>query len=626
MSVKNITLSSTGFRNRLNRIPMKPGVYLMRGPNGEILYVGKASKLKNRIRSYFTGKTHSHPKIETLVNTLVDFEFIITESEQEALILESNLIKSHKPKFNSRLKDDKSYPFIKIDVSEKFPQVYVTRNVSNDDARYFGPYTDAGSVRRTLSLLNKLFPYRSCTKQITGSDDRACLDFHIKRCVGPCIGAVDDIEYNKIIDQVILFLEGDTKQIVNSLRLQMRKAAESLKFEKAASLRDQLQSIEKVQQSQKVLTLKSNNMDIIGSSQSSYEAWIEVFFIRQGKLIGRENYLMDVGIADSISEVESAFLKQFYGVTPYVPPLILTQHEILEEKQAIQSFLSEKRGTKVVLLHPKRGDRKKLVDMVTENARLGMEQLRITRFSETDSDDKAMLEVQEALNLPKLPNRIECYDISNIQGTNAVGSMVVFENGAPKTSDYRRFQIKSVKGIDDYSMMREMLTRRFNRMSNLSNENTAGLQKTSNQEAWTMKPDLVLIDGGKGHLGAALQVFLEMGISDVPLASLAKENEELFTPESPHSILLPKNSPGMYLVQRARDEAHRFAITYHRKRRSNQSFQSSLDLIPGIGPKKRRSLLRKYGSIKNIKDSSLEDIATTPGITLKLAEQILDHI
>ena len=598
----------------------------MRGPNGEILYVGKASKLKNRIRSYFTGKTHSHPKIETLVNTLVDFEFIITESEQEALILESNLIKSHKPKFNSRLKDDKSYPFIKIDVSEKFPQVYVTRNVSNDDARYFGPYTDAGSVRRTLSLLNKLFPYRSCTKQITGSDDRACLDFHIKRCVGPCIGAVDDIEYNKIIDQVILFLEGDTKQIVNSLRLQMRKAAESLKFEKAASLRDQLQSIEKVQQSQKVLTLKSNNMDIIGSSQSSYEAWIEVFFIRQGKLIGRENYLMDVGIADSISEVESAFLKQFYGVTPYVPPLILTQHEILEEKQAIQSFLSEKRGTKVVLLHPKRGDRKKLVDMVTENARLGMEQLRITRFSETDSDDKAMLEVQEALNLPKLPNRIECYDISNIQGTNAVGSMVVFENGAPKTSDYRRFQIKSVKGIDDYSMMREMLTRRFNRMSNLSNENTAGLHKRSNQEAWTMKPDLVLIDGGKGHLGAALQVFLEMGISDVPLASLAKENEELFTPESPHSILLPKNSPGMYLVQRARDEAHRFAITYHRKRRSNQSFQSSLDLIPGIGPKKRRSLLRKYGSIKNIKDSTLEDIATTPGITLKLAEQILDHV
>ena len=626
MSVKNITLSSTGFRNRLNRIPMKPGVYLMRGPNGEILYVGKASKLKNRIRSYFTGKTHSHPKIETLVNTLVDFEFIITESEQEALILESNLIKSHKPKFNSRLKDDKSYPFIKIDVSEKFPQVYVTRNVSDDDARYFGPYTDAGSVRRTLSLLNKLFPYRSCTKQITGSDDRACLDFHIKRCVGPCIGAVDDIEYNKIIDQVILFLEGDTKQIVNSLRLQMRKAAESLKFEKAASLRDQLQSIEKVQQSQKVLTLKSNNMDIIGSSQSSYEAWIEVFFIRQGKLIGRENYLMDVGIADSISEVESAFLKQFYGVTPYVPPLILTQHEILEEKQAIQSFLSEKRGTKVVLLHPKRGDRKKLVDMVTENARLGMEQLRITRFSETDSNDKAMLEVQEALNLPKLPNRIECYDISNIQGTNAVGSMVVFENGAPKTSDYRRFQIKSVKGIDDYSMMREMLTRRFNRMSNLSNENTAGLHKRSNQEAWTMKPDLVLIDGGKGHLGAALQVFLEMGISDVPLASLAKENEELFTPESPHSILLPKNSPGMYLVQRARDEAHRFAITYHRKRRSNQSFQSSLDLIPGIGPKKRRSLLRKYGSIKNIKDSTLEDIATTPGITLKLAEQILDHI
>ena len=295
------------------------------------------------------------------------------------------------------------------------------------------------------------------------------------------------------------------------------------------------------------------------------------------------------------------------------------------EKQAIQSFLTEKRGTKVTLINPKRGERKKLVSMVSENARLGMEQLRITRFSETDLD-KALLEVQEALNLPHLPNRIECYDISNIQGTNAVGSMVVFENGAPKTSDYRRFQIKSVKGIDDYSMMREMLGRRFKRMPNVSKDDSEGQPKTSNIESWTIKPDLVLIDGGKGHLGAALQVFLEMGISDIPLASLAKEKEELFTPESPHSILLPKNSPGMYLVQRARDEAHRFAITYHRKRRSSQSFQSSLDLIPGIGPKKRRALLRKFGSIKNIRGSSLEEIATTPGVTLKLAEQILDHI
>ena len=599
----------------------------MRGPDGEILYVGKAAKLKNRIRSYFTRKIHTDPKIETLVNTLENFEFIVTESEQEALVLESNLIKNHKPKFNSRLKDDKSYPFIKIDVSEKYPQVYVTRNVTVDDgARYFGPYTDAGSVRRTLSLLNKLFPYRSCTKQITGTDDRACLDFHIKRCAGPCIAAVSDSDYKKIIDQVILFLEGNTKQIVGSLRQQMIKAAESLEFEKAASFRDQLQSIEKVQQGQKVLTLTSHNVDIIGCCQSSFEAWVEVFFIRQGKLIGRENYLMDVGIEDSISEVQSAFVKQFYGVTPYVPPLILIQHEILEGKKAIQSFLTEKRGTKVNLFHPKKGDKKKLTNMVGENARLGMEQLRLTRFAETDMDDKALLEVQEALNLPHLPNRIECYDISNIQGTNAVGSMVVFENGAPKTSDYRRFRIKSVEGIDDYSMMREMLTRRFKRMPKASKVEPIEDAKTSNMGAWATKPDLVLIDGGKGHLGAALQVFLEIGISDIPLASLAKENEELFTPESPHSILLPRNSPGMYLVQRARDEAHRFAITYHRKRRSNQSLRSSLDLIPGIGPKKRRALLRNFGSVKNIRNSSVEHIASTPGITMKLAIQILDHI
>ena len=599
----------------------------MRGSNGEILYVGKATKLRPRIRSYFTKKTHTDPKIETLVNTLKNFEFIVTESEREALVLESNLIKNHKPKFNSRLKDDKSYPFIKIDVSEKYPQVYVTRNVNTDDgARYFGPYTNAGSVRKTLSLLNKLFPYRSCTKHITGTDDRACLDFHIKRCAGPCIGAVTDKDYKKIIDQVILFLEGNTKQIVGSLRQQMLHAAESLEFEKAASFRDQLESIEKVQQGQKVLTLKSQNVDIIGCCQSSYEAWIEVFFIRQGKLIGRENYLMDVGISDSIGDVQSAFVKQFYGVTPYVPPLILTQHKMSEEKDAIESFLTDKRGTKVTIFNPKKGERKKLINMVGENARLGMEQLKITRFSETDIDDKAMLELQEALNLPHLPKRIECYDISNTQGTNAVGSMVVFEQGSPKTSDYRRFQIKSVGGVDDYSMMREILTRRFKRLPQRSKTNPREGRKTSNAEAWTTKPDLVLIDGGKGHLGSALQVFLEMGISDISLASLAKENEELFTPQSPDSILLPKNSQGMYLVQRARDEAHRFAITYHRKRRSNESLRSSLDLIPGIGPKKRRNLLRQFGSIKKIRDSSAEDIASTPGITLKLAEQILDYL
>ncbi|MDP7627470.1 MAG: excinuclease ABC subunit UvrC [SAR202 cluster bacterium] len=615
------------FSERLKRIPTSPGVYRMHSDSGEILYVGKASNLRNRLRSYFGKSSHIDLKVKTLVKILSDFDFIVTESEQEALILECNLIKEHQPRFNSRLKDDKSYPFIKIDTTEDFPQVYITRNVQKDSgARYFGPFASAGSVRRTLSLLKKLFPYRSCTKTITGNDDRACLDYHIKRCVGPCIGAADKNEYSEIIDQVSLFLEGNTGQIVKALRTRMKESAENLEFEKAAALRDQITAIDKVNEGQKVLSLNSKNLDIIGCAQWLSETWIEVFFIRKGKLIGRDNYLMHVGEEDDLPSIQTAFIEQFYGVTPYVPPLIVTQYPVSQDNDSLLTFLSEKRQGTVRFTTPKRGERKKLVDMVVDNASRGMDQLKITRFSESGRDDTAMNELQEALNLPAIPRRIECYDISNIQGTNAVGSMVVFENGSPNTRDYRRFQIKTVHGVDDYSMMREMLTRRFRRLVNPDKQSATDTSSSSKNSSWMEQPDLVLIDGGKGHLSSALQVFLELGIQDIPIASLAKENEELFVPQTPEPIVLPRNSNGLFLVQRARDEAHRFAITYHRKKRAKTTIRSSLDMIPGVGPKRRKHLLRKFGSVRNLSSAHASEIASTPGITMKLAEKIKLYI
>ena len=615
------------FSERLRATPAKPGVYLMRDVAGIVLYVGKAAGLRSRVSSYFAPSANLPRKISNMVGKVVDYEYIVTESEQEALILECNLIKEHQPPYNARLKDDKSYPFIKIDVSEDFPQVYITRRVNKDGSKYFGPFASAGSVRRTLSLLKKLFPYRSCTKTITGGDTRPCLDFHIHRCVGPCIGAVDKREYAEVIDQVILFLEGKTNKVVGSIKARMLDAAANLEFEKAAVLRDQLLAIEKVNEGQKVLHLTSENADVIATAPGSREAWVEVFFIRQGKLIGRDNFLMAGTQDDEPDKILTAFVKQFYDATPYVPPRILVQHE-LEDADSIVKWLRQKRKGSVRVHVPKRGEKRRLVEMVAENAEQGFEQLRVKQMSDTAAMDAAMSELQEALSLPHPPSRIECYDISNIQGANAVGSLVVFEDGKPKKAHYRRFQIKSVDGVDDYSMMREMLTRRFKRLSQARRHggDDAVHSDTGGKNAWGIEPDLVLIDGGKGHLGAALQVFLELGINDIPLSSLAKENEELFIPMMTEGILLPRNSQGLYLVQRARDEAHRFAITYHRERRSKKSVQSGLDLVPGIGPKRKRMLIRRFGSLRGVSDASVEEIAAVPGMTLSLARSVKNYM
>ena len=572
-------MSRNDFSERLKATPTKPGVYRMLDKGGHVLYVGKAASLRHRLRSYFGKAANLEPKIRTMVGKIADFDYILTESEQEAVILECNLIKRHKPVYNARLKDDKSYPFIKIDVSEDFPLVNITRRVANDGARYFGPFASAYSVRRTLALLKKLFPYRSCTKTITGSDPRPCLDFYINRCVGPCIGASSKEQYAEIIDQVILFMEGKTDRIVKSLAGRMHEAADELQFERAAVLRDQVKAIESVHEGQKVLHLTSENLDVIALAEAHDEAWVEVFFIRQGKLIGRDNFMMAGTQDDGPDRILTAFVKQFYDANPHVPPRILVQHAI-EDADAIQQWLQDKRQGPVTVHVPRRGEKRKLVEMVAENASEGLSQLRLKQ-EDTEGLDGAMAELQEALSLPRMPRRIECYDISNIQGTSPVGSMVVFVDGKRKSADYRRFKIKSVKGVDDYSMMQEMLTRRFKRLARSRDDGGQTNGSSPDGSAWQTVPDLVLIDGGKGHLGAALQVFLELGIDFIPLASLAKENEELFVPQVPEPILLPRGTPGLFLVQRARDEAHRFAVTFHRERRSKRSIQSAMDLVPG---------------------------------------------
>ena len=603
----------------------------MRDSSGKILYVGKAASLRHRLSSYFASSAGLPPKIRRMVSKLADFEFIVTESEQEALILECNLIKEHQPPYNARLKDDKSYPFIKLDMTEEYPLVYVTRKVADDGARYFGPYANATSVRRTLAVLKKLFPYRSCTKTITGTDDRPCLDYYIHRCVGPCIGAANKEEYGEIIDQVAMFLEGKTETIVNGIKTRMEEASEELEFERAAALRDLIQAIEKVHEGQKVLHLTSENVDIIAAAQGKRESWVEVFFIRQGKLIGRDNFLMHSTPDDDMDEILSAFIKQFYDATPYVPPKLIV-HKPISDTAAIEEWLTRKRQSKVQIHVPQRGEKRKLAQMVADNASQALEQLTIRRIHEETNNTSAMDELQEALSLPTVPRRIECYDISNTQGTNSVGSMVVFEDGKPKTSHYRRFKIKTVEGPDDYSSMKEVLTRRFKRLSDSRKANKSnGSEQASengakNNEAWGIIPDLVIIDGGKGHLGAALQVFLELGIDDVPLSSLAKENEELFVPYSPDGIILPRTSQALFLVQRVRDEAHRFAITFHRQRRSKHNIQSAMDLVPGIGPKRKRMLMRKFGSLKGVREAPLEDIAAVPGMTMKAARALKSHI
>ena len=603
---------------QLKQIPTSPGVYLMKDAEGNILYVGKAANLHQRVRSYFSAGQKLSPKLERMVARVDDFDFFVTTSEQEALILELNLIKRHRPHYNVRLKDDKTFPYLKIDINEDWPRVHTTRRLEENGGRYFGPFASAKSVRQTLKVLKGIFPFRSCRKSITGTDKRPCLEYHIHHCLGPCIGAVSKEEYAEVIKQVILFLEGKQEMVTQELQSKMDKAAEALDFEKAVLLRDQIQAIDRVIEGQRIATTVSGEQDVIAFASDRDQAYVQVFFIRSGKLIGRESFVLQGARSEEPEQIMANFIKQFYASAPHIPPLLLLQYPV-EDRTIIENWLQSKRGAKVHIQMPRRGTKKQLVGIVAKNAQQGLEQLKIKRLATPAALAAALAEIKRKLSLPRLPSRMEGYDISNIRGTAAVGSMVVFEEGKPKPSHYRRFRIKTVSGADDYAMLQEVVKRRFKRSSLKDRD-------ASTPNTWAILPDLVLIDGGKGQLKSVLAAMHEVGVGSVPTASLAKENEEIFVPQKREPIILPRSSSGLQLLQRLRDEAHRFALGYHQKIRKRQTFASALDTIPDIGPKRKRALLKQFGSVQAIREAPIEELATTRGMSKNLAQKVKEHL
>jgi excinuclease ABC subunit C len=647
------------FGSRLAALPPRPGVYIMRNEKGDVIYVGKAASLRNRVRNYFGAPHALEPKTYALVQQIADFEYIVTQNAAEALHLEATLVKRHQPFFNVRLKDDKHYPYLRVDVQNDWPRVEIARRVLNDGARYFGPYASASSVRKTLSVVKKLFPWRSCTKLITGTDARPCLDYFIHRCIAPCTAFCTKEEYDEVIRQTILFLEGKTGEVVKSLKGQMEEASEALQFERAALFRDQIKAVESVAEKQVVERIRPTDEDVFGLARGdstlrqaqgsqgertewrSGEACVQVFFIRGTQMVGRDFFTLDGVTDETDGDILGSFLKQFYESATYIPKTVVVPFAV-PEAELISEWLSERRGTKVTIAVAQRGVRRRMVDLASENARESMDMLRARWLADSSKRDEALSQLQDELDLPTYPRRIECYDNSNIQGTSPVASMVVFIDGRPRPQEYRRFRIKTVEGANDFASMAEVLGRRFARFKrneeNLSpsvplsvdGEGEGGeVVDPEDDEAlkgWGALPDLVIVDGGKGQLSAALDTMRNLGLKDVPLAGLAKQNEELFVQDLAEPIVLPRTSQSLYLVQRIRDEAHRFAITYHRQVRSKAGMQSALDGVPGVGPKRKRALLRKFGSLKAIREAPVEDIASTVGFTRALAEKVKDYL
>lgn len=611
---------SEKLRKQLAALPARPGVYIMRNAAGQVIYVGKAAKLRDRVRSYFGSPHGLEPKTRALREQIEDFEYIVVTNPAEALLLEAALIKRHQPFFNIRLKDDKRYPYLKIDLQNPWPRVSITRRIENDGARYFGPYASAGSVRATLDLTKKLFPWRSCTKEITGRDPRPCLDYYIKRCIAPCTAYCTKEEYNEVIQQVILFLEGRADDVLHRLRRQMDEAAQHLQYERAAQLRDQLRAIERTVERQHVATTRNEDADIFGLARDSDDACVQVFFIRGTQMIGRDTFML-AGVRDEPdSTILANFLLQYYESAQYTPKLVAVPLQP-DDRHTIEALLTQKRGSRVEIRTPARGEKRRLVDLAAENAREALALARIRWLADSNKTEQALEQLREELSLPTIPRRIECYDNSNIQGTSPVSSMVVFINGKPAPNQYRRFRVKTVQGANDFATMQEVLRRRFGRHAHPApppNQDEAPPPKT---EAWDL-PDLLIIDGGKGQLSAAREVMHELGVHHIPAVALAKRHEEIFVPEENEPIVLPRGSEALFLVQRIRDEAHRFAITFHRQVRNKSTLQSALDTIPGIGPKRKKALLKKFGSLKAIREADVDEIAATVGFTRALAERV----
>jgi excinuclease ABC subunit C len=645
----------------LTQIPDAPGVYQMIGKDGAILYIGKAVSLRNRVRSYFQESAVHHPRTAAMVEKVVDVRTIVVTNEVEALILEANLIKRHQPPFNVRLRDDKRYPYLKV-TNEPFPRVVFTRFVKDDGARYFGPYTNAHGLRELIDLVRTVFPLRTCREPIDGRRKRPCLQYHIKRCLAPCVGYQSQEEYDRMIDEVVLFLEGKQESLLRRLQHDMTEAAKHFHFESAARLRDRIVQVRRVTENQKVVWRSRLDMDLIAVARARGQACMQVFLVRGGKLIGQEHFILDGVLDQPDSLLMSEFLKQFYTArtagapenetlstvrvardnqspvpiktrrrlttaTASAVPKELLVEALPDERATIESWLSEVKGQRVRVLQPQRGARAEYLRLVHRNAEQNLKAFLAHQEVQETAQARSLTDLADALELPEPPHRIECYDISNIQGTNSVASMVVFVEGRAKKSEYRKFKIQYDRGPNDFAMMQETLRRRLRYLRRLTDASPPGekdelIGELVKKEKFNKKPDLMLIDGGKGQLGAVVEVMEELDMTGLPVAGLAKEHEWLYLPGQSEPVVLAANTPALHLVQRIRDEAHRFAVTYHRQRRAKQMTASSLDALEGVGPVRKKRLLTAFGSAAGIKRASIDEIAAVKGMSPALAAKV----
>lgn len=613
------------FEYHIKNLPDKPGVYLMKNSLGEVIYVGKAKVLKNRVKSYFQKSKNHSEKVKVMVKNIAEFEYIVTDSEMEALILECNLIKKYSPKYNILLKDDKFYPFIKITVNDDYPRVFVTRRFAKDGSKYFGPYTNGSAVYETLDLIYKIFPLRNCKLVIkeNGEKVRPCLNYHIKKCLGPCGGHISKEEYGKMINDIIDILSGKETYITKMLKSDMEKAAEELEFEKAASLRDKILSINAIAEKQKIFKTMEGDEDFINIEQDEKDSCIQVFFSRDGKVIGREHFIFESTANEGIGEIIEDFIGSFYGGTAKIPKAIYVPQ--IDNFDLMEEYLTIKRGSKVWIKVPQKGQKKEMLEMVKNNARITLEKFKDKYLKDKEINRISLLELQDLLELEECPQRIEAYDISNIQGVDSVGTMIVFEEGRAKNSDYRRFKIKTVKGANDYDSMREILTRRFNHgLDEIKAIQQRDLKLSAGK--FSTFPDLIMMDGGKGQVNVALEVLQSLNI-DIPVCGLVKDDKHQTRGiiYNNNELIINKGSNLVQLIRRIQDEVHRFAITYHRSLRDKRTLHSVLDDIPYVGEKRRRALLVKFGSIDNIKKASMQELLETQSIDKKSAESIYNY-
>ncbi|MEG0772750.1 excinuclease ABC subunit UvrC [Clostridium sp.] len=613
------------FEYHLKNLPENPGVYLMRNSLGEIIYVGKAKNLKNRVRQYFQSSKNHSEKVKAMVKNIAEFEYIVTDSEIEALILECNLIKKYSPRYNILLKDDKYFPFIKVIVNEEFPRVIVTRNHANDGAKYFGPYTDANAVYIVYDLIKKVFPLRTCRRVIKeeGPRSRPCLNYHINLCKAPCDGLISREEYGKIVEEIVELLTGKDKIITDKLKKEMEEASENLEFERAASLRDKLLAIEKINEKQKIISGNFENEDFIAISQDEKDSCIQIFFLRDGKMVGREDFILDDTGSEEPALVISNFIKSFYGGTAFIPKHIYVTH--CEDVEVLEQWLTMKKDYKVLIKTPQKGEKRRVLDMVEKNANHALEMFKIKHKVDKELKNVALNELVEVLNLDEIPSRIEAYDISNIMGMDSVGTMVVFQDGVSKNSDYRRFKIKTVQGANDYDSMREILYRRFRHgLEEIEKIKENQIQLSAGK--FSFFPDLIMMDGGRGQVNVALEVLRDLNIN-IPVCGMVKDDKHKTRGLIYDNIEVPirPGSQCMHLITRIQDEVHRFAITYHRTLRDKRTLYSILEEIPKVGEKRRRELLKKFGSIENIRNATYDELLATPSMDSKASESIIDY-